>query len=73
MSEDSKFKAGFRLRHRIAHISISLAVILVASLALFGYLTNRQWMGLASMSPNTAVCLLLLAALELFEAFNLKV
>lgn len=73
MSGDDKPLIGFRLKHRIAHISVSLSVIFITGLALFGYLTGKQWMSNANMAPNTAVCLLLLAILELFEAFNLKV
>lgn len=72
MNEIDKPLIGFRLRHRIAHISVSLTVILISSLALLGHITGIQWSIITSMAPNTAICLILLAMLELFEAFNLK-
>lgn len=76
MNEDNKFSIGFRLRHRAAHISISLSVMFITGMALFGHLTGSQWAyqwgDVIGMAPNTAACLFLLAGLELFEAFNLK-
>lgn len=62
---------GFRFRHRVAHISISLTVMFIAGTALAGHIIGIQWTSLY-MTPNSAICLFLLAMLEFFEAFNLK-
>jgi hypothetical protein len=51
----------------MAHITVSLAVMFIAILALIGINTANP-----PMATNTAITLLLLGGLELFEAFNLE-
>lgn len=61
-----------RLRHRLAHVGVSIAVLFMSSLALLGYVFHKvgwyQWTD-TPMAVNTATCFFLIGLLELYESF----